>query len=130
MHDRKPIAEGLWSDGPEPCLIAGRRHYDGLLVFPIPEGAAVGDYDPVALPQRGTLWSWTIQSFPPKSPPYAGPADFVPFAVGYVQLGDTLIVEGRLTRLENLEIGMDMQLEIVPFDDGHLTYAFAPAVRS
>ena len=127
MGALEPIAEGLWSNEPEPRLIAGRRRSDGVLVFPCPTGAAAEDYEPVALPRRGTLWSWTIQSFPPKSPPYAGPADFAPFAVGYVQLGDALIVQGRLTGLEGLEIGMEMQLELIPFDNRCLTYAFAPA---
>ncbi len=126
MASDKPIADGLWEGDAEPRLIAGRRHRDGLLVFPLPTGAAAEDYEPVALPRRGKLWSWTIQSFPPKSPPYAGPADFSPYGLGYVQLGDVLIVQGRLTRFENLEIGMDMQLEIIPFDDRHSTYAFAP----
>ena len=50
------------------------------------------------LARRGRLWAWTTQGFPPPSPPYAGPAgkDFVPFGVGYVELGDVK-VEARLT---------------------------------
>ena len=99
------------------------------MVFPMPPGQAAEDYDTVPLPRTGTLWSWTIQAFLPKSPPYAGtesPETFRPYAVGYVQLGDMLIVEGRLTRTEDLEIGMQMELDIVPFGDGLLTYVFKP----
>lgn len=121
----EPIAEGLWTDEDEPRLIAGRRRGDNELVFPMPSGAAAEGYEAVPLPRTGTLWSWTSQSFRPKSPPYRGPEAFEPYGVGYVQLDDALIVEGRLTRLENLEIGMPMQLELVRFGNV-LTYAFAP----
>ena len=48
----------------------------------------------------GRLWAWTTQEFPPPSPPYTGPTgdDFVPYGVGYVELGDEVRVETRLTR--------------------------------
>jgi uncharacterized OB-fold protein len=58
----------------------------------------------------------------------------VPYGVGYVQLGDQVIVESRLTVNDPalLEIGMEMEMVVVPFttdDDGRevVTYAFAPA---
>ena len=87
------------------------------------------------LAPRGTLWAWTTQDFPPPAPPYAGAAGkaFVPFGVGYVDLGDVK-VETRLTESnpDALAIGMDMELVIVPFrtdEDGNdvVTFAFAPA---
>jgi uncharacterized OB-fold protein len=129
----KPIAEGLWTDEVEPRLIAGRRKGYGELVFPMPVGSAAEDYEAVPLPRSGTLWSWTIQAFLPKSPPYAGtegPEAFKPYAVGYVQLGDMLIVEGRLTQTEGLEIGMPMKLDFIPFGDEALTYAFTPGAAA
>ncbi|HTJ70421.1 MAG TPA: OB-fold domain-containing protein [Actinospica sp.] len=47
-------------------------------------GSAAAD---VVLTGEGTLWSWTVQRFAPKSPPYvAPPGGFVPFALGYVEL--------------------------------------------
>lgn len=50
------------------------------------------------LPAEGSLWSWTVQGFPPKSPPYAGgEAQFRPFAVGYVALDGGIAMQGRLT---------------------------------
>lgn len=127
MSALKPIAEGLWSDEVQPRLIAGKSRSSGALVFPFPSGAEAAQYDSVPLPRIGALWSWTIQSFRPKSPPYGGPAEFSPFAVGYVQLGDALIVEGRLTQTEGLAIGMKMEVVVIPFDQDRLTYAFAPA---
>jgi uncharacterized OB-fold protein len=71
------------------------------------------------LPRRGRLWAWTTQGFPPPSPPYRGPTgkDFVPFGVGYVELGGEVKVESRLTEAdpEKLAVGMEMELVLVPF---------------
>jgi uncharacterized protein len=42
---------------------------------------------PIELSTVGSLWTWTVQRFAPKSPPYVPPPDgFSPFAVGYVDL--------------------------------------------
>jgi len=38
----------------------------------------------VELPPSGTLWSYTVQRFRPKSPPYRGPEPFEPYALGYI----------------------------------------------
>ena len=74
------------------------------------------------LARRGTLWSWTIQCFPPKSPPYAaGDADaFEPYGVGYVELPGEVRVEARLTEADadRLRIGMPMELTLVPAPGG------------
>jgi uncharacterized OB-fold protein len=85
------------------------------------------------LPPRGRLWAWTTQEFPPPSPPYTGPTgrDFVPYGVGYVELGDEVRVEARLTETEGLETGMEMELVLIPFrtdDAGNevVTFAFRP----
>ncbi|MCZ4589269.1 OB-fold domain-containing protein [Rhodococcus opacus] len=85
----------------------------------------------VELPSAGTLWSYTVQSFRPKRP-FLGPDDFVPFGVGYIDLGP-VIVEGRLTvnDPDQLEIGDSMTLTTMVNHrdaDGSevLTYAFGP----
>jgi uncharacterized OB-fold protein len=88
----------------------------------------------MALSRRGTLWTWTVQTFPPPVPPYRGPIDgFVPFGVGYVELPEGLRVQGRLTVNDpvRLRIGMEMELTLEPFgrdDEGRelLVHAFAP----
>ena len=94
------------------------------------------------MPRRGRLWSWTIQGFLPKSPPYAGKRDAADVRAvrrGHVALeleddGGGVIVETRLTENDpdRLAIGMPVELVIVPFttdDDGTevVTFAFAPA---
>jgi|TARA_B100000749_G_scaffold109504_1_gene83697 uncharacterized OB-fold protein len=90
----------------------------------------------VELSRDGTLWTWTVQGYPPKSPPYAGDADpktFEPFGVGYVDLPGQLKVETRLTVNDpaQIEIGMEMEMVLVPLytnEDGDevVTFAFAP----
>jgi len=85
---------------------------------------------------EGELWTWTIQGYPPKAPPYVGDVeehDFEPFGVGYVELPDELRVEARLTENDpsRLRIGMPMKLVLVPLtindlDEEVVTFAFAP----
>lgn len=93
----------------------------------------------VELGQRGTLWTWTIQGYPPKSPPYLGntdPKTFEPFGVGYIELPGQVKVESRLTINDptKLQIGMEMELTIVPLcqdDEGNevVTFAFRPVAQ-
>ncbi|MEE4537332.1 MAG: OB-fold domain-containing protein, partial [Erythrobacter sp.] len=107
--------------------VGGRHRESGEVVFPLPEGDAGGSYDSIALPRIGTLWSWTRQDFRPKSPPYDGPEPFVPFLIGYVDLGE-VIVESRIEEasLDQLTLGMEMELDIVQFDSSRSTFAFRP----
>lgn len=120
----------LSPDGGPPALLGGRHRGTGRLVFPCPQGDG---WEPEALPATGTLWSCTVQRFRPKSPPYAGPEAFEPYAVGYIDLGP-LIVESRLTGAapDDFRIGMPMRLVPLVLDltgpaRRVTTYAFAPA---
>lgn len=89
----------------------------------------------VELASRGTLYTWTTQEFLPKLP-YLGPEDdqtFRPWAVGYVELGGQLRVEGRLYDVDmaDLDFGMELEVVIRPFriDEGGTeihTFGFAP----
>ena len=126
------IADRLFDIRPDgrPVLLAGRDRSDGRLVFPLPSD--VDRFDRIELPDRGSLWSFTIQRFRPKSPPYAGPEAFQHYAVGYVALGDAIIVESRLVgaAFDDLRIGMALHLTLEPFvlatGEIRLTYAFTP----
>ncbi|HEY8155481.1 MAG TPA: OB-fold domain-containing protein [Myxococcota bacterium] len=134
---RIPVAEGIFTwPGDDPRLIGSRCAACGIVTFPAqgscPRCASTGMAEHL-LPRRGRLWAWTTQAFPPPSPPYAGPKgdDFVPYGVGYVELGGELKVEARLTETKGLEIGMAMELVLVPFrtdDQGNevVTFAFRP----
>ena len=127
MTPLTPIAVGLWTDEAQPRLIGGQHRISGEIVFPMPLGDAAAHFEPVPLARRGTLWSWTVQSFRPKSPPYAGPELFTPFALGYVELPGEVIVETQLTQTDGLTIGMAMELTIEPFGETRSTFAFRPA---
>ncbi|WP_433203085.1 Zn-ribbon domain-containing OB-fold protein [Nocardia sp. CA-107356] len=49
------------------------------------------------LSTRGVVWAYTVQRFPPKSPPYIPPAEgFSPFAVGYVELPEGIRIQAIL----------------------------------
>lgn len=119
-----------------PCLMGGRRKSDGKIVFPMPQGTEAALFDPVRLQTEGRLWSYTVQRFKPKSPPYAGAEDeksFKPFALGYVELPGEVIVEARIEvpDFAQLKIGMPLRLGLAPFarTDGKPAqlYVFRPA---
>jgi uncharacterized protein len=131
----KPVAEGLIAGTPEaPRLIGSRCRRCGVVAFPRQDSCQACmslDVEEHLLAREGTLWTFTIQCFPPKSPPYAGSADeFEPYGVGYVELGGEVRVEGRLTERdpERLAIGMEMEVTLVPAPGGGdaVTFAFRP----
>ena len=126
IAQKVPVAEGLFtfpSDAPQ--LIGSRCAVCGIITFPAqgscPRCTSTAMEEHL-LARRGRLWAWTTQDFPPPSPPYAGPTgkDFVPFAVGYVELPGEVKVESRLTESDSsaLEIGMEMELAVgaVPYE--------------
>ncbi len=130
----RPVAEGLLAgtDG-EPRLLGSRCRGCATVTFPVSRSCprcTSQDVDTMTLASQGTLWTWTIQGYPPK-PPYAGaPEDFVPYGVGYVELPGQVRVEAILTESDpdRLRIGMPMRLVLIaaPGDAGTVTYAFAP----
>jgi len=145
---RTPVAEGLFT-GPDerPQLIGSRHRETGVVSFPAdPSNAEVEE---ILLSRTGTLFTWTTQQFVPPSPPYTGdtdPATFAPYAVGYVELPEGILVEGRLTESDpaRLAIGQEMELVLVPFRNEAgsvadtdaepareiVTFAFAPVATS
>jgi uncharacterized protein len=131
------VADGLFveSDG-EIRLIGSQCEECGVVTFPrqasCPRCTSLAVRQRL-LARRGTLWSWTIQCFAPKSPPYAAEdADaFEPYGVGYVELPGEVRVETRLTVADpaQLRIGAPMELTLIPApgDGDRVTYAFQPA---
>lgn len=85
------------------------------------------------LGNEGRLWSWTVQSFAPKSPYDGATAErgFSPYGVGYIELASGLKVEARLTESDpaKLQIGMPMRLIVEEYSlppDTRSTFAFSP----
>jgi uncharacterized protein len=131
-----PVTDGLFTwPSDEPRLIGSSCQACGTTTFP--KQASCPRCTASAMEERllhrtGTLWSFTVQGFRPKAP-YAGPEDFEPYGVGYVELPGQVVVESRLTENEpdKLAIGGVMELTIVPFRHDELgneivTFAFRP----
>ena len=125
------------SDG-KPYLVGGKCLDCENYTFPIMPGCpkcAGTRIEKAKLGDQGKLWAWTVQGFPPKSPPYLGendPEKFKSFGVGYVELPE-VIVETRLTENEpaKLSEGMNMELKLEHlYTNGEgeevMTYAFSP----
>lgn len=120
----------------EPRLIGSICERCGTVTFPRQSSCPRCTSEQVRtheLATRGELWTWTLQCFAPKSPPYPAAAveEFEPYGVGYIELPGEVRVEARLTESDptRLRIGMPMELTLVPVP-GHrdrLTFAFAPA---
>lgn len=139
MAERIPIAEGLFTwPAASPRLLGSRCSDCADVSFPAQASCPAcmsTRVERAELSPRGTLWTWTVQRFPPPSPPFVGdPATFEPFGVGYVELPEGVRVEARLTENdpEKLAIGMAMELVITPFDrdaegNERMMFAFAPA---
>src|SRR3954467_5397927 len=129
-----PCVISITADAPR--LVGSRCSAGGTHAFPGQDGCprcTQTDMEDVELASRGTLWTWTVQGFPPKAPPYLGetdPARFQPFGVGYIELADQVKVEARLTVGDPsaLRIGMEMELVLIPLavdDDGAEITTFA-----
>ena len=120
-------AELLAGTASDPVLLGSECRTCGTVTFPrqaaCPRCTST-DVTERRLARRGTLWSWTIQRFRPKSPPYTGPEEFEPYGVGYVELPGEVRVEARLTESDpsKLEIGMEMELTLI--EDA--AFAFKP----
>ena len=135
-----PIAPGLFTwPSEEPRLIGTKCTACGVMTFPSQADCprCAGDsMEQAEFERRGTLWTFTTQEFPPKSPPYARVETletFEPYAVGYVEFPGQAKVEGRIDAqdLASLRIGMEMEVVVVPFMDDEqgnevVTYAFRP----
>jgi len=142
MARQLPIQEGLFTWPAErPQLLGSRCRRCGEYAFPAQpycRSCCGRDTELVELGDRGVLWTWTIQSFMPKTPYLSdeSPETFRPYGVGYVEMPGGLRVEARLApnTPEELQIGMRMKLAIVPFRtdaDGNqlMTFTFERAAE-
>jgi uncharacterized protein len=133
----QPIATDLIDgSGPAPALLGSECRRCATVTFPPQRACPRCTSTDVAsrpLARRGTLWTWTVQRFRPKSPPYAGGEDadeFEPYGVGYVELPGEARIEARLTESDpaRLRIGMEMELTLIPAPgrEDEVTFAFRP----
>ena len=122
----QPVAPDLWTESDRPAPLGGRHKATGRIVYPLP---ASDDWERIELPREGKIWSWSVQRFRPKSPPYEGPETFEPFAFGYVELPDSVIVETHFTGIpfDELAVGKPVVFRPAPFGGGKLIPAFTAA---
>jgi uncharacterized OB-fold protein len=138
----KPIAENLFREADDGVrLVGGRCSACDAVMFPkrsTCNRCNDGEIREELLPRRGTVWTWTTQSFLPKSP-YIGnetDSDFSGYVVGYVDLPGACRVETRIDVAadragELAPIGTEVESVAIEFPvqpDGELfhTYAFRP----
>lgn len=118
-----PDTGHLFTGEPDhPRLIGSRCAHCAVTVFPLQAGCprcGSGDMREIEYADTGTLWTFTTQGFPPKSPPYVPPpeSEFTPYAVGYVEFSGQGLVEGRIecTDPSALRIGMPMRVDVRRF---------------
>ena len=140
MGNKVPIAEGLFTwPSDNPALLASRCVQCGIATFPAAESCMACSGQEVSieeLPHKGTLWTWTVQQFMPKSPYHSNETaeTFKPYGVGYVELPGGVRVEGRLTENDprKLHIGMEMELlfdtyRVEENGDEVISFFFKPA---
>lgn len=82
------------------------------------------------------MWTWTIQSFLPKTPYNSGETDanFKPYGVGYIEMPGGIKIESRLSVADpdKLKIGMPMTMSLktygkTPEGANLVTFVFSPA---
>ncbi len=119
MSQQVPIAEGLFTWPAEtPALLASRCQDCGVASFPVAQSCMACSGQNIAieeLPGRGTLWTWTVQRFMPKTPYRSNESmdTFEPYGVGYVELPGAVRVEGRLTENDPAKLHIGMAMEVV-----------------
>ncbi len=123
MSKQVPVAEGLFTwPATNPALLGSRCQDCGIATFPAAESCMACSGQNVSveeLPGRGTLWTWTVQQFMPKTPYKSNETmeTFKPYGVGYLELPGGVRVEGRLTENDpqKLHIGMEMDVVFEPY---------------
>jgi uncharacterized OB-fold protein len=121
---RAPDAELIVDTAEGPVLAGSRCMQCHALFFPARvacEQCGARMMSAELLPGHGHLWSWTTQSFPPPSPPYFRLEDksqFKPFSLGYVDLGEVLVLSRLQPRAGGaLRVGDRMQMEVMTLPD-------------
>ncbi len=125
-----PLEEWHQSTAEGPALIGARCRACGCYFFPpwqlfaCGNPACEGDRDQLEklpLSRTGTLWSWTVNHYPPP-PPYPAQEPFVPYATVAVQLEKEKIrVLGLLhpdSDAAQLRAGLEMELALAPLAAG------------
>ena len=118
--NRVPAMEGwLKMDEKNPQLLGYKDESSGTYFFPKDiavshaPGHADAELTEVALSNRGKLWSYTTNHYPPPEP-YVSADPFVPYTVAAVELTkERMVVLGQLADgvdPKTIEVGQEMEL--------------------
>lgn len=119
MSERIPVIEGLFTEGPEGVRLLGSRCQSCSTPY-FPRSALCHNPDcdssemaDASFGPSGTLWSFSIQSYPPP-PPARYDEPYVPYALGVVDLDDGLRVVGRVLTDDpsGVQVGEAVELAI------------------
>lgn len=111
--------------GEPPSILATKCASCGMTIFgrrQTCENCAGTDVKAVTLSSKGTLWSYTVQRYPPAEPYKLGSAkreDWVPRVVGWVELpeGPRILSIVENCNPEDAKIGMEVEMFV---DNGWL----------
>jgi uncharacterized OB-fold protein len=114
-----PVVEGLFAETPGgPRLLGSRCATCATPYFPASPicrnpSCANSAMEDAAFGPSGTLWSYTIQYYPPP-PPVKYDEPFEPYALGLIDLAEGLRVLGRISTddVKSVAAGADVELVI------------------
>jgi len=113
-----PAVDGLFTDGPDGAQLLGSRcatcntpYFPRTTTCHHPDctGSDVRD---AHFGGRGTLWSFSVQSYPPP-PPARYDEPYVPYALGVVDLDDGVRVVGRMDVEDTTTLTVGATVELV-----------------
>ena len=129
---RTPTIEGWFTEGDEPRLLGTQCQACKTYFFPRLENYCKNpdcqgtEFREVPLSNRGKLWSFTNNCYPPP-PPYVASEPFEPYAIAAVELEtEKMVVMGQVAKgfdVGDLKAGMEMELVIdTLFEDEENAY--------
>jgi uncharacterized OB-fold protein len=135
---RVPVIEGLFTDEGDGARLLGSRcascatpYFPKAAICHNPD-CTESKMDDAAFGPRGTLWSCSVQNYPPP-PPARYDEPYQPYALGVVDLADGLRVVGRMAvdDPETVQVGAQVELVLEPLckdEDGSelITWMFRP----
>ncbi|HJP66507.1 MAG TPA: Zn-ribbon domain-containing OB-fold protein [Actinomycetota bacterium] len=114
-----PAIEGWFTMDPDrPRLLGTRCEACGSVFFPKETlrcrnpRCGAPDLTEVELSSRGTVWSYTVNHYPPPPPAVTSPDDG-PYAIAAVELEEGLVVLGQVPRGSEAGLALGSSMELV-----------------